>query len=109
MKKDAYVIVVDNLTKYWDVEELTDTSDENTILQTKKIFSRHGAPEFVISDKGPQYTSGEYRRFYKNGISNAILHHHIIHGTAEAAVKQAKRIVKLNDDTWLPRASKHPR
>ena len=42
--KDHYVIVADNLTKYWDVEELYETSAENTVLQTKKIFARHGIP-----------------------------------------------------------------
>ena len=36
--KDHYVIVADNLMKYWDVEELYETSAENTVLQTKKIF-----------------------------------------------------------------------
>ncbi|XP_028412374.1 uncharacterized protein K02A2.6-like [Dendronephthya gigantea] len=80
VKNDTYVVVVDNLTKYWDIEELEETSAQNTVLQTKKIFSRHGVPEFVISDNGPQYT--------RNGV-------------AEAAVKQAKRILKMSSDPWL--------
>ena len=40
VKKDVYLVVVDNLTKYWDLEQLNDTDAESTILQMKKIFAR---------------------------------------------------------------------
>ncbi len=104
VKKDTYVVVVDNLTKYWDIEELTETTAQNIVLQTKKIFSRHGVPEFVISDNGPQYTSSEYKKFseewnFQHHTSSP--HYPKGNGTAEAAVKQAKRILKLSKDPWL--------
>ena len=38
VKKDVDLVVVDNLTKYWDLEQLNDTDTESTILQMKKIF-----------------------------------------------------------------------
>ena len=38
VKKDVYLVVVDNLTKYWDLVQLNDTDAESTILQMKKIF-----------------------------------------------------------------------
>jgi transposase InsO family protein len=102
--KDTYIVIVDNLTKYWDIEELTETTAENTVLQTKKIFSRHGVPEFVISDNGPQFTSSEYKKFSEEWN----FQHHTSspyyprgNGTAEAEVKQAKRILKLSKDPWL--------
>ena len=63
--KDYHVIVADNLTKYYDVEELYETSPENTVLQTKKGFVRKGIPEYVISDNGPQYASKEYKQLTK--------------------------------------------
>ena len=44
VKKDTYLIVTDNLTKYWDIEHLTDTDAETMILQMKKILSRQGIP-----------------------------------------------------------------
>ena len=104
VKKDTYVVVVDNLTKYWDIEELTETTAQNIVLQTKKIFSRHGVPEFVISDNGPQYTSSEYKKFseewnFQHHTSSP--HYTKGNGTAEAAVKQAKTILKLSRDPWL--------
>ena len=33
VKKDVYLVVVDNLTKYWDLEQLNDTDAESTILR----------------------------------------------------------------------------
>ena len=63
VKKDVYLVVVDNLTKYWDLEQLNDA--ESTILQMKKIFTRQGVPEVVISDNGPQYTSKEFKEFFR--------------------------------------------
>jgi hypothetical protein len=104
VKKDTYVIVVDNLTKYWDIEELTELGALNTVLQTKKIFSRHGVPEFVISDNRPQYSSCEYRKFsdewnFQHYTSSP--HYPKGNGTAEAAVKQAKRILKMSKVPWL--------
>ena len=40
VKKDVYLVVVDNLTKYWDLEQLNDTDAESTILQMKEIFAQ---------------------------------------------------------------------
>ena len=104
IKSDTYLVVVDNLTKYWDIEELSEISAQSVVLQTKKIFSRHGVPEFVISDNGPQYISQEYKRFaeewnFQHYTSSP--HYPKGNGTAEAAVKQAKRILKLSNDPWL--------
>ena len=40
VKRDVYLVVVDNLTKYWDLEQLNDTDAESTILQMKEIFAQ---------------------------------------------------------------------
>ena len=61
MKKDVYLVVVDNLTKYWDLKQLNNVDAESTILQMKKIFARQGVPAVVISDNGPQYASKEFQ------------------------------------------------
>ena len=42
VKRDVYLVVVDNLTKYWDLEQLNDTDAESTILQMK-IFCLAGS------------------------------------------------------------------
>ena len=104
VKKDVYLVVVDNLTKYWDLEQLNDTDAESTILQMKKIFARQGVPEVVISDNGPQYASKEFKEFSESWNFHHYTsspHHPKGNGTAEAAVKQAKRILKMSLDPWM--------
>ena len=104
VKKDVYLIVVDNLTKYWDLEQLNDTDAESKILQMKKIFARQGVPEVVISDHGPQYASKELKEFSKSWNLHHYTsspHHPKGNGTAEAALKQAKRILKMSHDPWM--------
>ena len=39
-----YVIVVDHLTKFWEIEMLTETTSEETIDKIKSVFARHGIP-----------------------------------------------------------------
>ena len=104
VKKDGYLVVVDNLTKYWDLKQLNDTDAESTILQMKKIFARQGVPEVVISHNGPQYASKELKEFSKSWNFHHYTsspHHPKGNGTAEAAVKQAKRILKMSRDPWM--------
>ena len=39
---------------------------EDVILLTKGIFARHGIPEVVVSDNGPQYSSEAYAEFARH-------------------------------------------
>ena len=104
VKKDVYLVVVDNLAKYWDLDQLNGTDAEFTILQMKKIFARHGVPEVVISDYGPQYARKEFKEFSESWNFHHYTsspHHPKGNGTAEAAVKQAKRILKMSHNLWM--------
>ena len=104
VKKDVYLVVVDNLTKYWDLEQLNDTDAESTILQMKKIFARQGVSEVVISDNSLQYASKEFKEFSESWNFHHYTsspHHPKGNGTAEAALKQAKRILKMSHDPWM--------
>ena len=101
VKKDVYLVVVDNLTKYWDLEQLNDIEAESTILQMKKIFARQRVPEVVISDNGPQYAGKECKEFSESWNCHhrtSLPYHPKGNGTAEGAVKQAKRILKMSTD-----------
>ena len=104
VKKDVYLVVVDNLTKYQNLEQLNDTDAESTILGMKKIFPRQGFPEVVISDNGPQYACKEFKGFSKSWNFHHYTsspHHPKGNGTAEAALKQAKWILKVIHDPWI--------
>ena len=62
-KGKPHLIIVDYYSRYPEVAELRDTKARTVIAKTKSIFSRHGIPDNVISDNGPQYSSDEYRQF----------------------------------------------
>ncbi|XP_028416269.1 uncharacterized protein K02A2.6-like [Dendronephthya gigantea] len=58
-----YLLVVDYYSRYWEVVKLTNMKAEYVITELRKIFSRHGIPEEIMSDNGPQYASREFQEF----------------------------------------------
>ena len=60
-----YLLIVDYFTSYPEVTLLTETASSAIIGHTKSIFARHGIPDTVITDYGPQFTSTEYCDFAK--------------------------------------------
>jgi hypothetical protein len=59
----TYIIVVYYYSKFPEIVKLTDTTSEGVIIEMKSIFARHGIPDTVVSDNGPQYSSQEFGRF----------------------------------------------
>lgn len=59
----TYIAVVDYFSRYPEVQALKSTTSESIIKALKKVFSRHGIPEAVCSDNGPQYASSEFAEF----------------------------------------------
>jgi transposase InsO family protein len=92
-----YLVTADYYSTFFELDYLSDTLASTVVSKLKQHFARHGIPDVVISDGGPQYTSGEFQKFQQNwvfqhefsspGNSKA-------NGAAEAAVKQAKRILR---------------
>ena len=60
-KKATYLLVVDYASSY--VAKLAATTSPDVILHLRSIFTRHGIPETVVSDNGPQYASYEFAQF----------------------------------------------
>ena len=54
LDKQTYLLIVDYCLK---VNKLILTTSPNVITAMKLIFSRHGIPQTVNSDNGPQYDS----------------------------------------------------
>ena len=58
-----YLITVDYFSSFFEVDKL-ETTDSRTVVEKLKMqFSRHGIPEIVVSDNGPQYNSCEFKKF----------------------------------------------
>ncbi|XP_049335604.1 uncharacterized protein LOC125802248 [Astyanax mexicanus] len=62
-EKKSYMLIVDYFSRYIEVAELKTTSSEVTVRAIKEAFARHGIPDEVVSDKGPQFVSNTFRNF----------------------------------------------
>lgn len=93
-----YLVVVDAHSKWLEVEEVSSTSASQTISKLSSLFARFGLPQQVVSDNGPPFTSGEFKKFLKsNGIKQTLSppFHPATNGLAENSVKNVKKRIKL--------------
>ncbi|XP_015748528.1 PREDICTED: uncharacterized protein LOC107328301 [Acropora digitifera] len=77
-----------------------DITAANVISVIKAHFARYGIPEPFLSDNGPHYTSQEYLNFAKTYGFKLITrspYYARATGKAEAAVKEAKKMLKKSD------------
>ena len=62
-KGQEFVLVVDYFSRYCEIGVLHNSTSQEVIEHLKAVFARHGIPETVVSDNGPQYSSAEFSRF----------------------------------------------
>ena len=100
----TYLLVVDYYSRFVEIAKLSGTTATEVINHTKSIFARHGIPEIVISDNGPQYTSAAYAQFAKeygfSHVTSSPLYPQG-NGEAERAVKTVKNLLKKQGDPYL--------
>ena len=103
-KNTNYLVAIDYFSRYPEIARLTSTTSQGIILALKKIFSRHGIPERVRSDNGPQYSSLEFAEFAKSyGF------HHITssprfpqsNGQAERSIQTLKNLLYKTEDPFM--------
>ena len=58
-----YLITVDYLSNFWEVDRLLDTKSSTVIRKLKAHFARNSSPNYSVSDGGPQCVSEEFKRF----------------------------------------------
>lgn len=63
LDNEHYLIVVDYYSRYFESERMTTATSSVVINKMKAIFARHGIPEKVVSDNGPQFSAQEFARF----------------------------------------------
>lgn len=103
-EKSMYLLVVDYFSRYIEIALLKQTTAEEIISHTKSIFARHGIPQIVISDNGPQFSSEAFVQFSAN---YGFLHrtsspyHPQGNGEAERAVQTIKSLLKKGGDPYL--------
>ena len=68
------LVVIDQHSRFPEVEIIGTTAAEPTLGALTKIFATHGLPHKVISDNGSPFQSQEFRRYMKELGNN----HHMI-------------------------------
>ena len=100
-KSSAYLLTVDHYSDFFEFDPLPDTLAATIVMKSCVQFSRHGIPEVLLSDNGPQFVSVEFSSFCES--------YHIDHwtslpywtqgnGKAEAAVNFAKSLLKKSPE-----------
>ena len=86
-----YIVPVDSYSDFTEVSQMNDTSTATIIEFIKQQFSRHGIPDVLVTDNGPQFTSQELNIFSRKWefkhVSSSLCH-------PESAVKIVKNLFK---------------
>jgi transposase InsO family protein len=62
-QKHTHLLIVDYFSRWIEIARLDQPTANAVIQHTSSIFARHGIPEVVVSDNGPQYASEAYSNF----------------------------------------------
>ena len=96
--KVTYLLVADYYSRYVEVVALPKSTSSSTVIQAlKTIYARHGVPDEVRSDNGPQYHSEEFAQFAKEwGFKHTTSspRYPQASGEVERAVRTVKGILK---------------
>lgn len=105
---EQYLITVNYYSNFWEVDRLEDSSSKTVIRKLKQNFARHGIPDKLISDNGPQYTSEYFRSFSRKWDFEHVTSspgYPQSNGLAESAVKTVKKLIRKarhsGNDPWL--------
>ena len=96
-----YSVIVNHYSDWFEVDRLNEgITAANVISVTKAHFARYGIPDTFLSDNGPLYTTQEFLNFAKTYGFKLITqspYYARATGKAEAAVKEAKKMLKKSD------------
>ena len=102
LKSLKYLIMIDYHSRYVEVSPLlSNQTAKETIRALKSVFARHGIPEIVRSDNGPQYSSAEFAKFAKDwGFKHVTSSpkYPQSNGEVERAVQTVKMLLKKEED-----------
>ena len=101
---EHYLLVVDYFSRFPEIAKLASTTSVAVITSLKSIFARHGIPQIVRSDNGPQYVSQEFSMFAKlYGFQHTTSspRYPQSNGQAERTVKTVKQMLKQSEDPYL--------
>uniref|UniRef100_UPI0010A02BFD uncharacterized protein K02A2.6-like n=1 Tax=Podarcis muralis TaxID=64176 RepID=UPI0010A02BFD len=89
----TFMVVVDAYSKWLEVALMPSTTTEAVIRVLQGLFATHGCPDVLVSDNGPQFTSGTFELYLLGlGICHALTapFHPSSNGQVERMVRSAK-------------------
>ena len=97
------MVTVDYFSRFPEVTKLTSTTSTAVISPLKAVFSRHGIPETVRNDNGPQYSSLFFARFaesygFKHSTSSPLYPQS--NGQVERTVNTVKSLLERASDPY---------
>ena len=101
--QSIYLLVVDYHSRYIEIARVNRPTTAEVVTHLKSLFARHGIPETLISDNGPQYASREFAEFaeeYEFRHVTTSPYHPQGNGEAERAVRTIKNLLKKGDDPY---------
>lgn len=107
-QQQNYMVTVDYMSNFAEVDRLESIDAESVIRKLKAHFARHGIPEMVITDNGPQFSGSAFAAFsrkweFGHNTSSPVFAQS--NGKAENAVKTLKALMKravlAKEDPWL--------
>lgn len=104
-KGKTYLLAIDYYSRDVEITLMPNsTTTEVTIARLKKVFSRHGIPDILITDNGPQFASSDFASFARTwGFDHVTSspHYPQSNGEVERAVQTIKNLMKKCDDEYL--------
>ena len=91
-------------SRYVEIAQLSNTRSTDVIVHLKSIFARHGIPEVLMSDNGPQFSGQVFAGFaasygFRHVTSSPRFPQS--NGEAERAVQTVKNLLKKAADPYL--------
>ena len=92
---ESILVIVDYYSRYYEVDILKSTVASKIISSLEEMFARHGLPESLTSDNGPQFISAEFAEY--------VAHQGITHHKVTAKWPQANGEVERQNSSLLKR------
>ena len=103
-EKTQYLLAVDYYSHYIEIARLNHSTSAEIITHVKSWFARHGIPEKVITDNGPQFSSTKFSHFL---IPTSRPYFPQSNEEAERAVQTVKSILTKAEDPYLALLAYH--
>ena len=103
LKGELFLLVVDYYSRYVEVAKLTNTTSPSVIVYLKSMFAKHGIPDYLVSDNGPQFAANPFAKFteeYRFTHVTTSPRYPQANGEVERSVQTVKSLLKKSEDQY---------